>query len=916
MTAPTVRAYASPTNGTDAAPAKTVNQPAGVQTGDLLIAFAGGDGTTAFTASPGNGWTRLTADTATSSVFSIYAKIASGTDALSIAAQNNQDYSVVMVAVTTGTHGVTNVSTDLVIPTTATGTTGNADPPASGTVASKDWLVFASTGVDFTNAADEITAYPTNYSAGVLTKSASSVSSVGLGVGHRALTAATSEDPGTFTNTSREWLANTVLVPSPLVSSPQTWTGNDAAVQVAATSGSFTPGAVTWTGSDAAVQIAATSGSFTPGAVTWTGNDAAVQVAAASSSFTPGAATWIGNDASVQVAATSGDFTGVDPGQTWTGSGAAVQVAATSGEFRRISNWSLPASATTTGGSSPQTWTGNAASVEVAATSGSFSAGGTPQTWTGNAATVTIVAASGAFIPGGATWTGSGVLVGIVAQSGAFIVGVPPPPTLVLDSKDSDQINMSWSAVSGATGYDIERNGSIIVWNHPTTSYSDTGLDPSTQYTHRVRGVFGGEPPFLTSVDVANKRLLDQYGNPWFGVGDAPWSLVGQLSEANITVYMEAAADKGINIIMFSAPEPYYTDNTPAYRNSEGTGYLPFTGTNFQSSLNNDYWVTVDHAIAEAKRLGITCLICPQYIGYGGDGWETDLVNTYNSSPSSLTTYGQALASRYGSETNIVWLIGHDDNNITATLKAASKLIADELPANHLLAPGGHHDFADGTTSWASSGITFDFDTNYDYGETPGADTASTYASRTTMFIEGKYEQEQSMGVGNAVLRWQMWEPLLAGSCGTIMGNNPRWHFQSGKELYGFSGTWQDSFTNAAYNDSTVHLSHLAAFISANPSILTATPDTTNTFLTSPTTDYARFSTTIGVAYRTANTSTTLDTTELGGTGNVKIRRFDPTSGSYTTVAASEAQNAARSITYPGANAAGGTDWVYIVELV
>lgn len=54
---------------------------------------------------------------------------------------------------------------------------------------------------------------------------------------------------------------------------------------------------------------------------------------------------------------------------------------------------------------------------------------------------------------------------------------------------DDDRIDLAWNTVSGATGYDIERDGTVIVSNHGSTSYSDTGLTPSTLYSYRVRAV-------------------------------------------------------------------------------------------------------------------------------------------------------------------------------------------------------------------------------------------------------------------------------------------------------------------------------------------------------------------------------------------------------------------------------------------
>ena len=66
----------------------------------------------------------------------------------------------------------------------------------------------------------------------------------------------------------------------------------------------------------------------------------------------------------------------------------------------------------------------------------------------------------------------------------------PIPQNLSLVSKTDTQIDLEWDAVAGATGYDIERNGIVIATSVAGTTYSDTGLSASTEYTHRVRSVF------------------------------------------------------------------------------------------------------------------------------------------------------------------------------------------------------------------------------------------------------------------------------------------------------------------------------------------------------------------------------------------------------------------------------------------
>jgi hypothetical protein len=426
---------------------------------------------------------------------------------------------------------------------------------------------------------------------------------------------------------------------------------------------------------------------------------------------------------------------------------------------------------------------------------------------------------------------------------------------------------------------------------------------------------------YATSVDGTAKKILDQNGDPWYGVGDSAWSIVGQLSTADITTYVTEVAALGFNLVMFSAPEAYYTDNTPAYRNAAGND--PFTGTNFASSLNDAYWDVVDHMVLSCAAAGITCIIVPQYSGYAdsADGWSVDVEAAYDASTANLTTYGQALVARYSSYPNIIWMVGHD-RVPTTKFKAASKLIADELASGttHMIIHGGWHTSSTsstGDTDWNAvlgTDITTDFDTVYVYDETSGEAVLSALATKTSIFLEGKYEQEQSQGVGDQTLREQVWEPFCAGASASIFGNNPRWHFESGKELYAFSGTWQNSLTNTTYNDGSVEVGYFADFLAAVATWAGTARDSTSTFLTAGT-GFARFSTTVGIAYSTAASSITLDTTELSGTGNVRIRRYDPTAGTFTTVAASEAQSASRSVTYPGTNTTGGTDWVYVVDL-
>jgi hypothetical protein len=79
-----------------------------------------------------------------------------------------------------------------------------------------------------------------------------------------------------------------------------------------------------------------------------------------------------------------------------------------------------------------------------------------------------------------------------VASSGGGTI--PAAPTgLTASAVSSSQINLSWSASSGATSYSVERSSSSggtytqIVSGVTSTSYNNTGLSASTAYYYRVK---------------------------------------------------------------------------------------------------------------------------------------------------------------------------------------------------------------------------------------------------------------------------------------------------------------------------------------------------------------------------------------------------------------------------------------------
>ena len=76
------------------------------------------------------------------------------------------------------------------------------------------------------------------------------------------------------------------------------------------------------------------------------------------------------------------------------------------------------------------------------------------------------------------------------SASTTFVVGgVTPPTNLQVSVASSTQLDLSWDAVTGASGYDIERDGQIIATDVTATTFSDTGLSTGVEYAYRVRAV-------------------------------------------------------------------------------------------------------------------------------------------------------------------------------------------------------------------------------------------------------------------------------------------------------------------------------------------------------------------------------------------------------------------------------------------
>ncbi|HYR07526.1 MAG TPA: fibronectin type III domain-containing protein, partial [Longimicrobium sp.] len=85
-------------------------------------------------------------------------------------------------------------------------------------------------------------------------------------------------------------------------------------------------------------------------------------------------------------------------------------------------------------------------------------------------------------------------------------------PTGLTGAAGSQQVTLTWQAVSDAEGYKVQRaaGGTTTfadVGTTATASYTDTGLSAATTYTYRVMATRGTETGAATEVTITTSNL-------------------------------------------------------------------------------------------------------------------------------------------------------------------------------------------------------------------------------------------------------------------------------------------------------------------------------------------------------------------------------------------------------------------------
>jgi hypothetical protein len=420
---------------------------------------------------------------------------------------------------------------------------------------------------------------------------------------------------------------------------------------------------------------------------------------------------------------------------------------------------------------------------------------------------------------------------------------------------------------------------------------------------------------------IAGRKVLDQDGNVYLIRTFSSWGMASNLSDADITRALEGVAADGFNgvTVWIGGGADYGPTWSPTYR-QKATGQDFWTGTPWASSLG-PAWSSLDHLVSEAARLGIVVWMSLN----GGNGSYGARADWEGVTDADMRDAGAAVAARYRSAPNIGWHVMLDDGTLPSSV-AGERVDAFFAGVNATegaaTRPVRWMEVANGSSTddqgWLQS-TSFDatIDAWYDYRGNSTEIAESGYASAPEVPVgdsEPPYDgAPHYSGNQGQQLRERSYAVFLEGGSLINYGQEDWWTFGL-QGLYSEGLSWQQVPTHSH----TVQQSFAWALLDQFVADRTWVPDN-GSFLTTGTGSgetkaAAGRSGTAGVVYFPSTRSVVVNTTILGGTGQVRLRWFDPTTGAYTDISSGEAPQANRAVPYPAAHADGSSDWVLVLD--
>jgi Protein of unknown function (DUF4038)/Putative collagen-binding domain of a collagenase len=411
----------------------------------------------------------------------------------------------------------------------------------------------------------------------------------------------------------------------------------------------------------------------------------------------------------------------------------------------------------------------------------------------------------------------------------------------------------------------------------------------------------------------ANRRyLVDQRGRPFLIVGDSPQALIGNLDLSDAASYIADRSSAGFNSLLIDLLCAKYTgcrDDGTTY-----DGIKPFTTPGDLATPNPAYFKRAAAVVQLAAKAGIVVFLDPIETG----GWLPVLLSN---GVEKDYEYGQFLARRFRSFSNIVWWSGNDfqswsDPSDDAVALAVARGIKSVAPSALQTVELNYND--SGSLDDSRWQPYIGLDAAYTYLPTYARVLKEYDRARMPVFLgEAGYEFEQNSGAisyGDPVtLRRQEYWSVLSGADGQFYGNHYTWQFASG---------WKSHLDTLGSTD----IGYLVRLFDGIPwyrlvpdqahRIVTAGYGTFETSGSVDSSDYVTTAATpdgtLALSYLPAGGRITVDMSRFAGP--VHAHWYDPAAGTYQITSGSPFPNSgAVSFTSPGTNAGGDPDWVLVL---
>ncbi len=459
---------------------------------------------------------------------------------------------------------------------------------------------------------------------------------------------------------------------------------------------------------------------------------------------------------------------------------------------------------------------------------------------------------------------------------------------------------------------------------HGSANSGNVGADPGRS---SAQGSPGTTSTFAWPVRVSTekRRFLDQNGNVYLLKTMSSWAMAQNCTNAEITSALEGLRGLGFNAVTVSPFGVHMNDSFgDRYQNRARQRF--FTGAPYASSFG-PAWSTMDWIMSEATRLQMT-VVLSLFLSMDNTGTTPDLARA---ATTDAYAFGRTLESRYARYPNIVWHVMGDFrwsyNQAPARgLDAIFHGIRDAEGSTHRLIiaepVNGSTSFDQFISQEGSGGYQWfrqSANTVYDYGSNSVQQFDTVYdragtKSYPVVDIEPPYvNAPHYKGQQNQELRERNYATFIRGGAGINYGHEKWWPFGV-TGLFDGGPDWMKIITEPPQRCARYAWTLVDTYVRDS----SWTPDD-GTFLKSGLgsgDDKAAsgYSTSAGLVYFPGSREITVDTTAIAGGRKVRLRWYDPTSGTHTVISASEPKNSSRSVPYPAAHSDNFNDWVLVVE--